>query len=102
MNGGGVMRCKNCVSCSFFLLQCWENDRAALAGREIARAKESSGKTGSCPFSHFLPPRSHAAVGATPTRATFPPTLHGLHGHPHPPWEHRGVNPGVKFHLSNM
>ena len=81
MNGGGVMRCKNCVSCSFFLLQCWENDRAALAGREIARAKESSGKTGSCPFSHFLPGQSHGAVG----------------GHPHPPWEQRGVNPGVSF-----
>ena len=79
-----------CVAKKLCILH-WENDRGALAGREIARAKEWQNRQLS--LSHFLPllSQSHAAVG----------------GHPHPPWEHRGVNPGVSFkshptHLRNM
>ena len=66
---------KSCVSCTEKMTgQPWQGGK--LRVQRSRRAKQAV-----VPFPTFCPSQSHAAVG----------------GHPHPPWEHRGVNPGVNF-----
>ena len=50
-------------------------------GGKLRVQRSRRAKQAVVPFPTFCPSQSHAAVG----------------GHPHPPWEHRGVNPGVNF-----